>query len=554
VPVILSSDKTQLTVFRGKQAYPVYMTIGNVLKDIRRKPSRRAYILIGYIPTTKLATISNNSARRRAQANLFHYCMRHLIEPISSSGELGIAMIGADGTWRRCHPIFAAFVGDYPEQTLVTCTYNGRCPKCLVPRGQLGEFHSFQSRLPGDAINTYRLADGDVHTFHKACRETSLKPVFHPFWDTLPFADVFLSITPDILHQLLQGVMKHVIAWLANSTVFGPAEIDARCRSLPPNHNIHIFTNGITTLSRVSGLEHKNMCRIIFGLIVDLTLPGGRSPSRVVKAVRAALDFLYLAQYPTHTTETLHLLDEALARFHENKSIFIDLGTRNDFNLPKLHALLHYRASITQFGTTDNYNTEQTERLHINTKDGFRATNHKNETPQMTSWLERREKVQQRAELIEQQQQRREQRQNDTIAPIGPPLVYNGYLKMTLHPTIKSVSFNILAQKYGATAFQDALADYIARVNNPGASVANVRAKAKDTLLPFRSVPVFHKIKFVATRDRDNPNEDTVDAVHVRPEQTDSQGQIVPSRFDTVLVDNGRVHAHRKKRKSISII
>jgi hypothetical protein len=532
------------------------MTIGNVLKDIRRKPSRRAYILIGYIPTSKLTSLSNKAARRRAQANLFHSCMRHMLEPIRSSGELGVAMMGADGLWRRCHPIFAAFVGDYPEQALVTCTYNGRCPKCLVPRGQLGDFRSFQFRLPADAINTYRLADGpDVHAFHKACRETSLKPVFHPFWDTLPFADVFLSITPDILHQLLQGVMKHVIAWLANSTVFGPAEIDARCLSLPPNHNIHIFANGITTLSRVSGLEHKNMCRIILGLILDLALPGGRSPSRVVKAVRAALDFLYLAQYSTHTTETLRRLDEALARFHENKSIFIDLGTRNDFNLPKLHALLHYRFSISQFGTTDNYNTEQTERLHIDlAKDAYRATNHKNVYPQMTVWLERREKVQQHAELIKQQQQLREQHQNDTVAPIGPPLAYNGCLKMTLHPTIKSVSFNILAQKYGATAFQDALADYIARVNNPGASVANVRAKAKDTLLPFRSVPVFHKIRFAATRDRDNRNEDTVDAVHVRPEQTDSHGQIVPSRFDTVLVDNGQVRAHRKKRKSISII
>jgi hypothetical protein len=529
------------------------MTIGNILKDIRRKPSRRAYILIGYIPTTKLNTLSNKAGRRRAQANLFHSCMRHVLEPIASSGELGVAMMGADGIWRRCHPIFAAFVGDYPEQALVTCTYNGRCPKCLVPRGQLGEFRSYQSRLLGDAIDTYRLADGDVHAFHKACRETGLKPVFHPFWETLPFADVFLSITPDILHQLLQGVMKHIIAWLASLTVFGPAEIDARCLSLPPNHNIHIFTNGITTLSRVSGLEHKNMCRIILGLILDLPLPGGRGPSRVVKAVRAALDFLYLAQYPTHTTETLHRLDEALARFHESKSIFIDLGTRDDFNLPKLHALLHYRVSIALFGTTDNYNTEQTERLHIDlAKDAYRATNHKNEYPQMTTWLERREKVQQHAELIKQQQQRGEHRQNGTVPPIGPPLAYNGYLKMTLHPTIKAVSFNILAQKYGAMAFQDALADYITRVNNPAAS--NVRAKAKDTLLPFRSVPVFHKIRFVATRDRDNPNEDTVDAVHVRPEQTDSHGQIVPSRFDTVLVDNGLVRARRKKRKSVSII
>ena len=39
VPVILSSDKTQLTLFQNKAAYPVYLTIGNIPKSIRRQPS-----------------------------------------------------------------------------------------------------------------------------------------------------------------------------------------------------------------------------------------------------------------------------------------------------------------------------------------------------------------------------------------------------------------------------------------------------------------------------------------------------------------------------------
>ncbi|KAH8986784.1 hypothetical protein EDB86DRAFT_3082630 [Lactarius hatsudake] len=71
IPVIISSDKTQLTLFRGKAAYPVYLTIGNVPKDIRRKPSRRAQMLIGYLPTARLEAIGNKSARRRALTNIF---------------------------------------------------------------------------------------------------------------------------------------------------------------------------------------------------------------------------------------------------------------------------------------------------------------------------------------------------------------------------------------------------------------------------------------------------------------------------------------------------
>ncbi|KAI9435762.1 hypothetical protein H4582DRAFT_1763039, partial [Lactarius indigo] len=51
IPIILSSDKTQITLFRNKSAYPLYMTIGNIPKEIRRRPSSRAYVLVAYLPT-----------------------------------------------------------------------------------------------------------------------------------------------------------------------------------------------------------------------------------------------------------------------------------------------------------------------------------------------------------------------------------------------------------------------------------------------------------------------------------------------------------------------
>ncbi|KAF8259831.1 hypothetical protein EI94DRAFT_1614028 [Lactarius quietus] len=84
VPVIISSDKTQLTLFGGKSVYPVYLTIGNIPKDIWHKPSQRAQILLTYIPTTKLETITNKAGRRRAIANLYHYCMQAILELITA--------------------------------------------------------------------------------------------------------------------------------------------------------------------------------------------------------------------------------------------------------------------------------------------------------------------------------------------------------------------------------------------------------------------------------------------------------------------------------------
>jgi hypothetical protein len=108
VPIIVSTDKTQLTLFRNKSAYPVYLTIGNIPKEIRRKPSARAYVLLGYLPTTKLETVNNKSSRRRMIANLYHSCMGEILKPLQKAGEEGIMMATADGQIRRMHPILAA--------------------------------------------------------------------------------------------------------------------------------------------------------------------------------------------------------------------------------------------------------------------------------------------------------------------------------------------------------------------------------------------------------------------------------------------------------------
>ena len=314
--------------------------------------------------------------------------------------------MSGDGIWCRCHPILASFVGNYPEQVLVTCTYYGECPKCDIPCNQLGEYKQFKSRDYGKALDTYALADGNIRTFHAACKANGIKPVFHPFWESLPLVNIYVSITPDILHQLLQGVMKHLISWLSDPLMFGRQGIDMRCRLMPPNHQIVLFPKGIMMLSHVLGKEHKNMCHVLLGLIVDLHLADGMSSAHVLKAVWGLLDFLYLAQLPLQTTNTISCLRQSLVVFHENKDIFIDLGMRDHFNVPKIHSLIHYCSSILLFGATDNYNTEQTERLHIDfMKDAYRATNNKDEYNQMTTWLDRSEKLQQHAKFNDRRQQ-----------------------------------------------------------------------------------------------------------------------------------------------------
>ncbi|KAF9053413.1 hypothetical protein BJ165DRAFT_1320201, partial [Panaeolus papilionaceus] len=230
IPVIISTDKTQLTLFGNKSAYPVYLTIGNIPKEIRRKPSKRAYVLLGYLPTTRLESETNKAARRRLLANLYHACMGKILQPLEKPGRDGVMLTSGDGATHRGHPIFACFVGDYPEQVLVTCTYTGQCPECDTPNASFGDFipsGTTEMRDLDKVLAALDSFDDDPGQFLQTCQTTGIKPVSQPFWLNLPYSHPYRSITPDVLHQLYQGIVKHVIKWVTDAC--GAAEIDARC-------------------------------------------------------------------------------------------------------------------------------------------------------------------------------------------------------------------------------------------------------------------------------------------------------------------------------------
>lgn len=344
-------------------------------------------------------------------------------------------------------------------------------------------------------MNTQSPAFADIKPvgeFLKACRDEGIKPIYRPFWDDLPYANPYLAITPDILHQLYQGVLKHLVAWVIKA--YGAAEIDARCRRLPPNHNTRLFLKGISTLSKVTGQEHSDMARILLGLVVDLPLPSGLSSVRLVAAVRAILDFLYLAQYPVHSTETLDQLDDALKRFHNNKSIFVQLGIRNpEWRIPKLHWLGHFRDAIERLGTTDNFNTEYTERLHIDlTKNAFDSTNGKDVYTQMTLWVERREKVQRHGRFIDWRKAGCPPLETmNTFGVVEPPRV-----QLTKWPSA-TVPIEYVVERHGAVDFRHALREFIIKHCYPNSSQREVtQLNDPSFFIPMTKVPVYYKARF----------------------------------------------------------
>ena len=131
-------------------------------------------------------------------------------------------------------------------------------------------------------------------------------------------------------------------------------------------------------VSQWTGQEYKELKKVFLSVIA------GATDAAVIFAVWAVLDFIYYTHFECHTDSTLKRLKAVWADFHERKSIFINHGICEHFNISKLHSMQHYLHMIKSHGTADNFNMELPEQLHINiAKDTFIHTNKEDYIAQM---------------------------------------------------------------------------------------------------------------------------------------------------------------------------
>lgn len=121
----------------------------------------------------------------------------------------------------------------------------------------------------------------------------------------------------------------------------------------------------------------------------------GYIPNKMLCAIRAFLEFCYIARHDIITENTLAELQDALSRFHTYRAVFQEEGIRGTgFSLPRQHATNHYPAMIRLFGAPNGLCSSITEAKHIKAvKEPWRRSNHHKPLKQMLLTNQRLDKL-----------------------------------------------------------------------------------------------------------------------------------------------------------------
>lgn len=395
MPYLFASDKATLTSHTGSQlVYPVYMSTGIIPKALRSKSSLGAWVPIAYLPVSDFT--DPKAIQTTLKARFFHQCMRVVTKSLRKPGHEGAKMADSAGNVRLCYPQLASWICDYPEQTLITCSPANASPITTAGGANLGDPlphppRTFQHQM--DLIRELRdsVDPRNVAAYQKAAKAKGLSGVDRPLWEFLAGYSPE-RMAPDLLHGVYRFNRDHLLQWVIR--LLGQEEFDRRLMALQPRVGFRHFKEGISKLKQWSGRLDKEIMSVLVAICADAV------PTAAMEAIRALVDFQYLAAYQSHNTETLGYLSTALATFHAKKDIFIKEGVRkgkkevlNHFNIPKLAGLHAFNLLIPQLGSAPQFDTEISEHLHItDAKDLYRATNKKLDYHgQMCQVLQRRE-------------------------------------------------------------------------------------------------------------------------------------------------------------------
>jgi len=413
IPIILTSDKTHLSGSGSAKAWPLFITIGNISNNIRFSPGYQCAQLIALIPIIHGDYLTKHTAKmsgieihheteefRHWSRSVVHAVIRDVMAPIERVMQNGVRMTCADGAERLCFPLLCEYIGDMPEQWLLTCLVQPACTKCLYRGTPDANDLRFTRRNAVNKINQ-DLANNhprtDTHALEHRVRYRNDESVplralgYHPqipFSINYPFGTGIIdAVGPDLLHHISKCFMDYLMKeWIWNlmkitwkGRGFSKAqlkmEFDSRFALIPEYTGLQQFEHGVLTKTHAWTVhEYKEIMKVILGTLIGLCSSEG------IHLVMEYLDVHQLAHYSCHTDESLAWLENAVDQFFEQlKSAngpFIKHGLVSpESETQKIHYQRHYANTVHEKGALPSSSTDRTEPLHKLLKNAWRRSN-----------------------------------------------------------------------------------------------------------------------------------------------------------------------------------
>ena len=398
--VILSSDKTNISAMTGgRSAHPLLISLANISMEFRNKASNNLFLLLALLPIAKFIHKKKRVCGMLA-SRLYHQCLDMVLAPLKAAARLGVMLSDPVGNLRWCFTPLASFIVDTPESQLIACVAGKTSSVTMASHKQFGDDFRHPSRTGSitlHAINTIHSSTDALESlekFEKNAKSYHLNGVQLPFWrDWSLSSDPSTFLTSEPLHHWHKQFWDHDAKWCIK--MLGAVEIDFRFSVLHNRTGYRHFKEGISKLKQVTGREQRDIQRYIIVVIADA------APPQFIVAIRALLDFRYLAQSPRINEEVCQRITDALSQFHQHKQAILDAGVRkgkkgiiNNWYIPKLEFLQSVVPNIWLNGVASQWSADFTEHAHITlVKDPVRSGNNQSHESQICRHLDRIEKV-----------------------------------------------------------------------------------------------------------------------------------------------------------------
>ncbi|KAG2040942.1 hypothetical protein BDR03DRAFT_979780 [Suillus americanus] len=378
VPIILGSNKTHVTrITGGLEMHPVFITIGNIDSEVHSKATLQAWRCIAYMPIAKFRV--HPDYQSILQAWLWHKCMDLVLANLKAAALDGCFMPDPN---RHIHFVFTplvAHVCDLPEASMIAAVPKNVSPVTMAGQRDFGDGtlhppHTGKHTLQLIVDTARKVDPWDLDKFQKAAKAVDLSGVHMPYWRDWLYACLSIFLAGEVLHTCFKFFTDHPLKWIKETV--GAHELDNRFIVQHKQVGTRHFTKGVTHVKQMTGREYREIQRTIIASIA-----GAASP-RFVHAIRAIVEFIYLAQHPVHSPETLQSMQQALSDFHSYKGAIIKAearkgkkGVKEDFFIPKLELLQSFKGTVQRLGTLMQFSADTTERLLItHYKDLFSQT------------------------------------------------------------------------------------------------------------------------------------------------------------------------------------